>query len=108
MENEKVNLCDCGAELQFDKMLSIIDAYDNKLMVCNRYYCPECEDEYEINEEVDQVTVFVNIHMSAFENWSEGKVAKVWHDEDNILCIKYESGNWWHYKLNNHNHLEWW
>ncbi|NFL33448.1 hypothetical protein FDB92_20235 [Clostridium butyricum] len=105
---EKVNVCDCGAELQFDKMLSIIDAYDNKLMVCNRYYCPECEDEYEINEEVEQVTVFVNIHMQAFENWREGKVAKAWHDEDNILCIKYENGNWWHYKLNDDNHLEWW
>ena len=46
-------------------------------------------------------------HKKAIENWREGKVAKVWHDEDNILCIKYESGNWWRYKLNK-NILEWW
>lgn len=107
---EKINYCDCGAELQFDKMLSIIDAYDNKLMVCNRYYCPECEEEYEINEEVDEVPVFVNMHMKAFENWQEGKVAEVWHDENGVLCIKYESGNWWHYQLKFESRvrLEWW
>ena len=103
-----MNKCDCGAELKFDKMIGILDTYDNKLLVCNRYYCPNCDDEYEINEEVDEVPVFVNIHMKAFENWREGKVAEVWFDEDNILCIKYESGNWWHYKLNDDNNLEWW
>lgn len=102
-----MNKCDCGAELQFDKMLNILDTYDDKLLVCNRYYCSRCDDEYEVNEEVDQVTVFVNIHMQAFENWREGKVAKVWCDDDGILCIEYDSGNWWHYKLNNNN-LEWW
>lgn len=101
------NICDCGAELQFDKILNIIDAYNNKLMVCNRYYCHKCENEYEINEEVEQVTVFVNIHMQEFEDWREGKVAKVWHDKNNNLCIQYSSGEWYHYRLSN-NQLEWW
>lgn len=104
----KLNKCDCGATLQLDEMVSILDEYNNKLLVCNRYYCSECGDEYEINEEVDRVEQFMSIHKSAFENWKEGNVAKVWNDEDNILCIKYESGNWWHYRLNNHNKLEWW
>lgn len=102
------NYCDCGEKLIFEERISILDRYDDKILVCNKYYCPKCFDEYEINEEVDQVTLFVNIHMSACENWREGKITKVWHDANGVLCIKYESGNWWHYKLNNNNDLEWW
>lgn len=54
-----------------------------------------------------EIEMFVNEHKKAFENWQEGKVVDVWHDEKGVLCIKYESGNWWHYKLNN-NEVEWW
>lgn len=107
-EGKTLNKCDCGAKLQLDKMISILDEYDDKFMVCNRYYCPECGDEYEINEELNQTDVYIYKHMRAFENWKEGNVAKVWHNEDNILCIKYESGNWWHYRLNSFNEIEWW
>lgn len=46
-------------------------------------------------------------HKKAFENWNEGEVIKVWYDENNILCIQYASGQWWHYTLSN-NQLEWW
>lgn len=46
-------------------------------------------------------------HKEAFETWLEGEPIKSWYDTDNILCIEYESGNWWHYQKNN-NALEWW
>ena len=48
----KKNKCDCGAELILDEQLSVLDEYDDKLLVCNKYYCPKCFDEYEINEEI--------------------------------------------------------
>ena len=57
---------------------------------------------------MEDLKLFVNEHMRTFENWQEGKVIEVWHDENNILCIKYESGKWWHYRLNDKNEVEWW
>ncbi len=49
---EKINYCDCGKKLVFEERISVLDEYDGKLLVCNKYYCPECFDEYEINEEI--------------------------------------------------------
>lgn len=46
------NKCDCGEELIFEERICILDRYDNKLLVCNKYSCPVCGDEYEINEEI--------------------------------------------------------
>lgn len=89
-------------------MISILDKYDDKFMVCNRYYCPKCGDEYEINEELNQIDIYTYKHTRACEHWKEGKVKKIWHDKDNILCVQYESGNWWHYRLNSLNEIEWW
>lgn len=52
-EHEDVkNKCDCGSELVFEEQLSVLDEYDDKLLVCNKYYCPKCFDQYEINEEI--------------------------------------------------------
>lgn len=52
---------------------------------------------------------FSKQHKKAFEIWNEGEIIDAWYDENNILCIKYESGNWWHYKLNDTTkQLEWW
>lgn len=48
-----MNKCDCGADLVFEERLAILDRYDDKILVCNKYYCPVCFDEYEINEEED-------------------------------------------------------
>lgn len=47
-----INYCDCGEELVFEERISVLDEYDGKLLVCNKYYCPKCFSEYEINEEV--------------------------------------------------------
>ena len=43
-------------------------------------------------------------HKEAVEDWREGEPVKVWFDVENILCIKYESGNSWHYNEKG----EWW
>ena len=50
--SKKVSYCDCGEKLVFEERISVLDCYDGKLLVCNKYYCPECYDEYEINEEI--------------------------------------------------------
>lgn len=42
-------------------------------------------------------------HRRAFEVWREGNIDRVWLD-DGVLCIQYESGNWWHYN----DAGEWW
>lgn len=46
-----INYCGCGEKLVFEEHVSILDKYDGKILVCNKYYCPKCFDEYEINEE---------------------------------------------------------
>lgn len=46
-------------------------------------------------------------HKKAFTKWNEGNILKSWYDDNNIFCIQYESGRWWHYKLNK-DVLEWW
>lgn len=49
----------------------------------------------------------VSAHKNAFENWNEGAVFKTWV-EDGVLCIKYESGKWWHYRKDEKGNIEWW
>lgn len=46
-------------------------------------------------------------HKDAFGCWKEGEPTRAYYDEDNILCIEYKSGNWWHYRIKNNN-LQWW
>lgn len=47
-------------------------------------------------------------HRKAFEDWQEGGPAAVWRDEDGRLCIRYESGKWWHYRRTADGNIEWW
>ncbi|MBZ0313470.1 hypothetical protein K7185_13425 [Clostridium butyricum] len=46
-------------------------------------------------------------HKKAFEKWNEGSILKYWYDNSNVLCVQYDSGNWWHYRINEYT-LEWW
>lgn len=46
---------------------------------------------------------YAEAHKQAFEVWQEGDIDRVWLD-DGVLCIQYESGNWWHYN----DAGEWW
>lgn len=36
-------------------------------------------------------------HRQVCESWDEGFIAEYWQ-EDGCLCVRYESGKWWHYK----------
>ncbi|MCI8339205.1 MAG: hypothetical protein HFH62_11100 [Lachnospiraceae bacterium] len=38
-------------------------------------------------------------HRMAFECWNYGGIDKAWADGDGILCIRYDSGDWWHYAV---------
>ena len=46
-------------------------------------------------------------HRNAFESWQEGKPEEAWLDENGNLCIRYESGKWWHYRQDGAE-LSWW
>lgn len=39
-------------------------------------------------------------HKSYFENWYYGKPVESWRDKDGNLCIRYQSGRWFHYRQN--------
>ncbi len=51
-------------------------------------------------------------HKKAFEFWREGGIVNYWKEENGVICVQYESGNWWHYRQNNkilaEPCLEWW
>ena len=46
-------------------------------------------------------------HKAWFENWPYGEPVKSWKDENGNLCVRYESGTWFHYRYNN-GFLEFW
>lgn len=48
-----------------------------------------------------------NEHKSHFEHWNEGAPTEYWLDENNNMCIRYESGHWWHYRWRG-DELIWW
>ena len=37
-------------------------------------------------------------HKEDTENWTDGTMECFWFDNDGNLCIRYNSGKWWHYK----------
>lgn len=47
-------------------------------------------------------------HSEALGCWNEGNPKEVWKDEQGNLCVKYESGRWWHYKGLHTPNLIWW
>lgn len=47
-------------------------------------------------------------HKAVVSNWREGRIKKVWQDEDGNLCVMYNSGHWWHYKNLDKPIPEWW
>lgn len=65
----------------------------------------EFKDRYAYLEQ--KANEFKQKHNLAFSNWKDGEIKKVWLDTDQNICIEYESGNWWHYRLTG-NTLEWW
>lgn len=52
------------------------------------------------------ISPYVEKHKESFELWAHGEPVKHWFD-NGILCILYEDGEWWHYKMSN-GKVEWW
>ena len=47
-------------------------------------------------------------HKAVVSNWREGRIKKVWRDEDGNLCVMYNSGHLWHYRNLDKPVPEWW
>lgn len=54
----------------------------------------------------EQAEAFYKVHKNACETWKHGEPVKVEKDNVGALCITYDSGTWFHYKLTP-NGLEW-
>lgn len=40
----------------------------------------------------------MKVHKKAVEQWNEGEIADIWEDISGYLCVRYQSGEFWHYK----------
>lgn len=38
-------------------------------------------------------------HKATFIKWPYGKPVKSWYDEHENICVSYEYGRWFHYKI---------
>lgn len=52
-------------------------------------------------------------HKATWESWNKGEPVDHWFDDNGALCIRYENGEWFHYKmcpgvLGQDPYLEWW
>ncbi len=47
-------------------------------------------------------------HKESMEDWPYGDGRYACMDTDGNLCIAYENGAWWHYRMNETGHIEWW
>lgn len=48
-------------------------------------------------------------HRAAFaDGWTEGSITETWMDEDHHLCVRYQSGRWWHYDIDKSGNWMWW
>ena len=54
----------------------------------------------------EQAEACYKVHKNACETWEQGEPVKVERDSAGVLCITYDSGAWYHYKLTP-NGLEW-
>ena len=46
-------------------------------------------------------------HRAACEGWQEGEPVEAWREDGGVLCIRYASGRWWHYRETSSGGLEW-
>lgn len=49
---------------------------------------------------MQNIQEYVVAHQQAYEYWEHGQMMEHWLDEAGNLCIRYEDGNWWHYRKN--------
>lgn len=50
---------------------------------------------------------YYSFHKSVFEVWRFGKPVESWKESNNILCIRYASGAWSHYRRSG-GYIEFW
>ena len=55
----------------------------------------------------EQVTKAYQTHSRLLGGWPHGEPVKAWKDKYDNLCIKYESGTWFHYGFTG-GRLQWW
>lgn len=55
----------------------------------------------------DKVHEYSEKHIGLLAEWEHGEPVGSWIDNEGFLCIIYEDGAWWHYKVEN-NKLIWW
>lgn len=63
--------------------------------ICDTY--EELSNDYQ-NKIEEIVNIAYKAHKSAVEQWRYGEPVEAEWNNDNVLCVKYESGKWWHYK----------
>lgn len=51
---------------------------------------------------------YAGAHWRMYDRWLNGKPVHCWYDVAGNICIKYESGAWWHYRVTKKEGLEWW
>lgn len=64
--------------------------------------------ESNMNEIMKKAHAYAEQHKSVYDTWEEGEIINVWKDENGTLCIRYESGKWWHYRERSYGEVEWW
>lgn len=52
------------------------------------------------------INAYYHAHKEAYEKWEHGIPEKAWIDEE-ILCIQYTDGAWYHYRSGKDG-AEWW
>lgn len=61
------------------------------------------------NQNINSISqMCMEAHRRAFECWTEGNIVDYWEDEQGNICVRYESGNWWHYSIRNGKVTGWW
>lgn len=54
------------------------------------------------------ISCAVGAHRAAHTQWTHGEPVEIWRDEYTFLCVRYEDGNWWHYRQTETGGFEWW
>lgn len=54
------------------------------------------------------ISCAVGAHRAAHTQWTHGEPVELWRDEYEFLCVRYEDGNWWHYRQTETGDFEWW
>lgn len=54
------------------------------------------------------ISCAISAHCTAHKRWTHGEPVEIWRDEYYFLCVRYEDGNWWHYRQTETGDVEWW